>query len=95
MALNKRGIDVSAIKRDQAAIDKLPNKGRASVDHSKSSALAKRTHKGPVRKLAVHDQTRSEGMDIRKYGDYVKHLDKKQQANDRETGFKSKRGSSR
>lgn len=67
MALNKRGIDVSAIKRDQAAIDKLPNKGRASVDHSKSNALAKRTsERTPMSK--EHAVKRSMGQRLKKYG---------------------------
>lgn len=44
--LNKHGIDYKAIDRDQKAIDKLPNKGRASVDHTtKSKALAKKAGK--------------------------------------------------
>jgi uncharacterized protein YktB (UPF0637 family) len=30
-------VDWKAIDRDQKAIDKLPNKGRVSVDHSKAS----------------------------------------------------------
>lgn len=44
--LNKHGIDFKAISRDQKAIDKLPNRGRASVNHSpKSKALAKKAGK--------------------------------------------------
>jgi hypothetical protein len=39
MALNKKGMDLKAISRDQKAIDKLPNHGRASVNHAKSKAL--------------------------------------------------------
>lgn len=36
MSLNKNGMDLKAIRRDQKEIDKLPNKGRASIDHSKN-----------------------------------------------------------
>ena len=44
MALNKNGMDLRAIARDQKAIDALPNRGRASVDHSaKHKALKKKT----------------------------------------------------
>lgn len=38
MGLNKNGIDLSAIRKDQKAIDKLPNKGRYVA---KSKALTK------------------------------------------------------
>jgi hypothetical protein len=31
MALNKNGMDLKAIRRDQKAIDALPNHGRASL----------------------------------------------------------------
>lgn len=40
MALNKNGMDLAAIKRDQKAINKLPNKGLA-----KHVALKSRTEK--------------------------------------------------
>jgi len=35
MALGKDGVDWKAIKKDQKAIDKLPNRGRAS-SHEKA-----------------------------------------------------------
>ena len=49
MALNKKGMDLKAIRRDQKAIDKLPNHGRASVNHAKSKALeGAKTHVGAM-----------------------------------------------
>lgn len=41
MALDKNGMDLKAIRRDQKEIDALPNRGRASVDHSKASVKKK------------------------------------------------------
>jgi hypothetical protein len=38
------GMDLKAIRRDQAAIDKLPNRGRASVNHGGNSARNKAIH---------------------------------------------------
>ncbi len=42
MALNKHGVDWKAIDRDQKAIDKLPNKGRAKHTALKEAATGKK-----------------------------------------------------
>lgn len=41
MALDKNGMDLKAIRKDQKAIDKLPNKGRA---FGKKHEMAKKMH---------------------------------------------------
>lgn len=43
MALNKQGMDLKAIRRDQKAIDSLPNRGRAMVGEKKKE-MAKKMH---------------------------------------------------
>ncbi len=51
MALNKNGMDLKAIRRDQKAIDKLPNRGRTSVNHAKSKALDGAKHETYAQKM--------------------------------------------
>ena len=64
MALNKNGMDLKAIRRDQKAIDALPNHGRASlkpyakkmsgkVDYEKLSSIAQK--KGYKRNLSSRE----------------------------------------
>lgn len=65
MALNRHGIDLKAIRRDQKAIDALPNKGRA-----KSAALdkVKKEHgKGEYSKVSFTPKDKKEGKMFKKF----------------------------
>lgn len=47
MAFNRHGMDLKAIKRDQRAIDKLPNKSRVMTAHEKALVGKKEKSKKP------------------------------------------------
>lgn len=51
MALNKKGVDWKAIGKDQKAIDKLPNHGRA-YDHKKKELAEGKRVESPASKIS-------------------------------------------
>lgn len=69
MALNKDGVDWKAIKRDQKAIDKLPNKGRAK-DKIKKMASKISVLKGYAKRMRAEghgDEYSSHRSMVRKF----------------------------
>ena len=61
MALGKDRVDWKGIERDQKAIDKLPNRGRASAARSKALAKGKESTKERHARYKKEDKF-TEGM---------------------------------
>ena len=59
MALNKNSMDLKAINRDQKAIDRLPNRGRAFVDNSKKASMAKKMSSSPQGQANIRQTLRN------------------------------------